>query len=207
MVSNNPLERILDALRPGGHFTPVTLAILAGAGLVVLLVFLFLIRLLTRGGGGRGPAQEQNVRVEDVSKLPAAPTGAARLAIEGVPGRLRLVVIAPVGKTAALETADVPDVLDQFLRGLGAVVERDKPRIVVWPAQLSNQGFGVVFHRNVRRPEADGQPSRWILAAGPTPARPRPWLLGLAVQADSPCSIGRLTLRPEQWIEVMRVLS
>jgi hypothetical protein len=85
------------------------------------------------------------------------------------------------------------------------LVQQDKARVRVWPAQLSNQGFGPTFHRLVERPEEEGEPSRWVLVAGQTAPRPKPVLLGLALYAEEANTIGQLTLKPEQWTETLRV--
>lgn len=173
------------------------------AALIVLLIVRGLLRSLF--GGKAGPAQERGVDSEDLASYPPPPAGSKRVLVEGVPARLRLVIVATVGKQSAIDPAAVEGLLDQFLRGLGALAKQDRPRVRVWPSQLSSQGFGPTFHRQVQRPEPDGKPSRWILVAGQTPPRPRPLLLGLALWADEPNSVGRLTLKPEQWAEVVRV--
>ena len=205
MEAANPIQRIVDDLFGKQHGQWPLMLVYGGTAVLLLILVYFTFSLLRRGRA-RGPAQEENVLTVHLAQLPPPPPGAERVAVEGVSGRLRLVAIAPVGK-ANLDTSNVSHLLDQFLRGLGAVAAQDKPKIVVWPPQLSNQAFGVVFHRHVKRPEPDGQPSRWILVAGQTPARPRPLLVGLVVESASPCAVGRLTLKPEQWTEVVRVQS
>lgn len=94
-----------------------------------------------------------------------------------------------------------------MVRGLGAVIAEDRPRVRVWPAPLSNRGFAPTFHRLVARPEADGQLSHWALAAGPLKAGRWPLLLGLALYTDVPTALGRLTLEPHQWRDTLRVQS
>jgi hypothetical protein len=95
--------------------------------------------------------------------------------------------------------------LEQVVRGLGIIIEEDKPRVRVWPAQLSNRGFGPTFHRLVRRPEADGQLSRWVLVAGQVKAGRWPLLVGLALWTDQPTTLGRLTLETPQWRDILRI--
>jgi hypothetical protein len=173
-------------------------------GVIVLLVLLLILRAIF--GGKRGPAQERGVAVEDLASYPPAPpAGSWSVFVEGVPARIRLVVVAPIGKENPVTADNVATRLDQVIRGLGAAIQQDKPRILVWPIQLSNQGFAPTLHRQVKRPEGDGKPSRWIIVAGQTPARPKPLLVGLALQADEVNAVGRLTLTPERWSEVLRV--
>src|SRR6185436_16620230 len=69
---------------------------------------------------------------------PPAATGPRRLTVNGEPVRLRLVVIAPTGKLQdAIAPDHVPELLDEVFRGLGGFISTDKPRIKMWPAQLS----------------------------------------------------------------------
>lgn len=180
--------------------------VLVGVGVAVLLVLLALVRALSRGK--KVPAQERGLQEENLADYPPPPgtPGPRRLTVEGISARVRLVVVAPVGKDQAIDVSAVEPQLDQVVKGLGAVCRQDKPRIRVWPAQLSNEGFGPTFHRLVRAPAAPGQPSRWILLAGLTPPRPRPMLLGLALWTDDDTVIGRLTLTPAQWAELLKML-
>jgi hypothetical protein len=119
--------------------------------------------------------------------------------------RLRLVVVAPVGKEANVHRKGVRKLLDRVLPGLGEVVADDRPRIRVWPPQLSQQGFASVFHRHTPRHEQPGQSSRWVLVAGRVQVGRQPFLLGLGLWADQPTTIGRLTLEPRQWLDVLRL--
>lgn len=178
-----------------------------GAGVAVLLVLLVVIRVAKRVlYGGSGGARGLGVSEEDLTKYPPPPpAGPKQLTIEGRPVRVRLIVVAPVGKDSDIEVGDIEPMLDQFIFGLAGVAKYDKPRIRVWPAQISNKGFSFTFNRMMRKPEKIGQPSRWILIAGQTLSRPRPVMLGLAVLADEVNSVGHLTLRPEQWGTLLRV--
>jgi hypothetical protein len=169
----------------------------AAGGMLVLLV---LIRWLRRTSH-RNPEAGLG---EDLSTFPPSPKGHRhyQLLVLGQSVRLRLVVIAPVGK----KPIGKPDsVLEQVFRGLGEVSIDDHPRVRIWPPQLSSAGFASTFFRLTRRPDPEGKPSRWILLAGPARAGNMPVLLGLAVQADVPSKTGLLTLDELQWNEVLRV--
>jgi hypothetical protein len=91
------------------------------------------------------------------------------------------------------------------LPGLGAIAANDKPRIRVWPAQLSQPGFTAAFHRCAQKTEAEGEPSRWVLAAGKAMLGKQPVLLGLGLWAGEANTVGRLTLEPRQWLDVLRL--
>src|SRR5207248_7470492 len=74
---------------------PVGYAVLAVAGLVVLLVLVFLITILWRVLlGGRGQSDEEGLR-EKLAEYPLpGPPGTRQLTGEGIPVRVRLVVVA-----------------------------------------------------------------------------------------------------------------
>ena len=172
--------------------------IVGGVGALVVLVVL--VRLFRpRPGGYRD--LEAGLR-EDLSEYPPAPPGAARLLVNGVPGRLRLVVVAPTGKLSdPITPDDVPELLERVHQGLGRLVEADKPRIKVWPPPLSSSGFGPTFHRVV---QASGK--QWVKLAGPARTGRRPVLLGLAVFSDNGGGLGDVVVEPTEWGELLHVL-
>jgi hypothetical protein len=128
-----------------------------------------------------------------------------RLLLEGVPVGLRLVVVAPLGMNATIDEEHVDDLLNLAVWGLGSLARQEKAQIKIWPPQLSAHGFAAVFHRMVHRPEAEGEPSNWILLAGHTPPRPRPNLIGLACWTDDKTTIGRVIVQPNEWTNWLRI--
>lgn len=170
----------------------------AGVGIFVLLVIvIFTMR------GRKKVDPEEGLR-EDLGAIPEASDEDRnyQLYVMNQPVRLRLVVIAPVGKKPLGKPETV---LEQVCRNLGEVTLDDKPRVRVWPPQLSTAGFAPTFTRLIQRPEAAGKASRWVLLAGPARAGGAPILLGLAVQADSPVKLGHMHMSETQWAEVLRV--
>ena len=89
--------------------------------------------------------------------------------------------------------------------GLGRICEADRPRVRVWPQQLSYEGFAKHFHRNTRIPEGERQLSRWVVVAGRAKFGSKQVMLGLALQAIKPNSIGRKTIDAHQWDELLRI--
>ncbi len=178
-----------------------TLLALGGAVVAGLVLLLLVVMFLSRRKGRSDP---EGGLAEDLATYPPAPgeLGDYRVSVLTQPGRLRLVVLAPVGKKPLGEPEAV---LGQVLRGLGDVAEADKPRIRIWPPQLSSQGFAPTFFRLTKRPGAEGQPSRWVLLAGPARAGDVPVLLGLAVLLDAPSKLGRMTLGELEWAEALDV--
>jgi len=173
----------------------------AGGGLVVLAL-IFCVVLFR--GKKKPPVDPEAGLSEDLSTYPPAPSGKRhyQLSVMNTPVRLRLVAVAPVGK---LPVGKVDSVLEQVLRGLGEVSIDDKPRLRVWPPQLSTKGFAPTFFRLTHKPEPEGKPSKWVLLAGPAKAGGVPVLLGLACVTDRPTTMGLITLTEAQWNEVLRV--
>ncbi len=137
--------------------------------------------------------------------MPVQPPGEPTLAVYHLPVRIRLVVVAPLGKDVQISQAQVPALLDRVFPDLGRLVLREEPAIRTWPGQVSDQGFNAAFHRRTPKQESEGEPSRWILIAGRAMIGKQPLLLGLALYTDQSSSIGRLNLQPLQWLEVLRL--
>jgi hypothetical protein len=137
---------------------------------------------------------------------PPPPVSGRRLTVNDVPVRLRLVVVAPTGKLQAPITPDdLPELLDHVRHRLGQFVTTDKPRVRVWPPQLSVAGFAPTFHRLVESPDAGRENSRWVKLAGPARTGQRPVLLGLAVLADEPMKLGDVQVETTEWAELLRI--
>jgi hypothetical protein len=193
-----PLPSLADMLPAPRGLDGLPLSYVAG-GLGALLVLFLAWRLLRRRRSEYRDL-EAGLR-EDLDEYPPAPPGAARLLVNGVPGRLRLVVVAPTGKLSdPITLDDVPELLDRVHKGLGSLVDVDKPRVKVWPAPLSSSGFGPTFHRVVR---ASGK--QWVKLAGPARTGRRPVLLGLAVWTDNASGLGDVVVEPTEWGELLHV--
>src|SRR5262249_24565712 len=150
---------------------------------LVLLMLWMLLRSLFRRRRKRSPPKPRDDLEEDLESLPPAPqsTGDRRLTVEGVPVRLRLVVVAPAGTGYNVKPETINKVLDRVLPGLGAVAETDQPRTCIWPKQLSYEGFANTFHRNTPIPEGEHEPTRWVLVAGRADIGDHQILIGLGL--------------------------
>lgn len=183
-------------------------AIVLALGLVVYGLA-FVSGRMWRGLFAAAPKSSDHNLLERVGEYPPPPgkPGPRQLTVEGVPVRVRLVVVAPVGKSRPIDPESVNDLVNNVIRGLKDMMQRDKPRVRVWPPQLSNTGFAPTFHRMTETPEDDEEPSQWVRVAGPANSAGRPILLGLALLADDPNELGKLTVGPERWAETVRVQS
>jgi hypothetical protein len=170
------------------------------------LVALFVLLKIAMGGKKKHVDLEKGQREDLAEYPPAPPAGAKRLSANGVPVRLRLVVVAPTGKAAdPISLDDVPELFDELIRGLGGFIKTDKPRVKIWPTPLSVAGFATTFHRLVESPDAGMKLSRWIKLAGPARTGQRPIVLGLALYADEPCKLGDVQVETKQWNELLQI--
>jgi hypothetical protein len=175
-------------------------------GILGLLVIVILFKVLS--GGKKTHKDLQKGQREDLEDYPPPPEskGGRKLLLDGMEVRVRLVVVAPMGKQQdAIDAEDVPELLNDVLRGLGAFVAADKARVRVWPAQLSAAGFAPTFFRLVTSPDEPGTKSNWVLTAGPAKAAGRPILLGMALYSEEESKLGRVTLDGKEWVESLQV--
>jgi len=183
-------------------------------GVVALLVLLILFAIgskflgLFGGGGGRRRKAEGSGLEEHLSQYPPLKpsTGDRRLLVENVPVRLRLLVVAPAGKADEIDEDNLDKTLEKILPGLGQIYKADKPRVRVWPVQLSYEGFTKHMHRNTILPEPEGEPSPWVVVAGRAKfGGKQQMMLGMALQAVKPTTVGRLTIDAHEWSTTLRV--
>jgi hypothetical protein len=205
------MEAIKSALEPITNLLPEgarAIGVCVILGLLVVVV-LGILLVLVRALFGRKPKSDK-VWEKDVIDLASCPMPPKvkrkeRLSIFHVPARLRLVVVAPVGREHTITEAMAAKLVDAIVPGLGSVVEADRPLVRIWPPQLSHEGFINTFHRCTIKPERDNTPSRWVLLAGKAQVGKKPVLLGLGAWADEPNTIGRKNLEPEDWIGRVRL--
>jgi len=185
-------------------------AIFGLAALFLALIIIALVRGLFRVAlSKRKTLQEDWAKKlrEDLTSYPPplGSPGKQRLTVYHVPTRLRLVVLAPAGKEVDVESTQAEELLNRVLPGLGAIAGVDKPRIRVWPPQLSQHGFATAFFRHTITGAKEGQASPWVLVAGRSSFNQPAILIGLALSAEEPNNLGRLSLEPHQWLDVLRI--
>ena len=136
--------------------------------------------------------------------MPVQPAGERMLAVYRLPVRIRLVVVAPMGKERGSAGGRCRGLLNRVFPEPGDIVAREEPAIRLWEAQISDLGFIAAFHRRTPTPGPEGEPSHWVLVAGRATINKQPFPGRARVSSDRP-SIGRLTLQPVQWLEILRL--
>jgi hypothetical protein len=183
---------------------PLVLYSLIGGGVLLgVMVLAWLIAKLRK----KPRRAETPDLMEDLDALPPAParTGDRRLVIEGLPVRLRMVIIAPAGTMSTVTAEMVPGLLEQVVIGLEDVCDIDKPVIRVWPRQMSYEGFANQCHRCTPIPEGERKQSPWIVLAGRAKMGPNQIMVGMVAKSMKPNTVGRRTLDTHQWMQVARV--
>jgi hypothetical protein len=202
------LQPLIDLLPEAVR--PYWWAVFGLVGILLVLILLGLIGGLFRRVFGRrkAPPEDWAKKLrEDLSTYPPPPAtaGKQRLTIYHVPVRIRLVVLAPAGKETEIEAGEAEALLNRVIPGLGNIAGHDHPRVRVWPPQMSQQGFATAFFRHTLTPQKEGQPSPWVLVAGRSQFNQPTLLLGLALLAHEPNNLGRVSLEPHQWLDVLRI--
>jgi hypothetical protein len=180
-------------------------------GVLALIVLLLLWGLFSRLGRlvfwrkpppPRQPELDENL---DALPPPPEPSGSRTLTIEGIPVRLRLVVLARAGREPEVSAETADRLLDRVVPGLSALAAEDQPELRIWPPQLSYEGFRIMFQRHVHvtLPEAEATP--WVLVSGRVKVGMHSLLVGMALWADEPTNIGRMNLEPHQWSLLFRI--
>ena len=98
-----------------------------------------------------------------------------------------------------------PGDLDKLVTGLGDIFQGDKPRVRIWPVQISYKGFATHFHRNTIIPEEAGEPTPWIVVAGRVKLNKQQLMLGMAMVAVKPTTVGRRTYDSHEWSTAVKV--
>lgn len=162
--------------------------LLIGVGALVALTLALtsLLRALRRRRKPR--PEEPDLRIDltctECLAVPEAPS----LRFRGVPVRLRLVVLAPVGRDGRLPPHESwPMLFRAVLPGLAEVVAAHGTQMLSWPPQLSSRGFIHLFFRNLALPGDRGRGTPWCALAGPARGPDgQPFLLGMVLQAGEP---------------------
>ena len=122
---------------------------------------------------------------------------------------------AGAGMAAGLEEAlgeplmkskELAVTLENLLPGLREIIGRHQPQVMLWPNQLSSQGFLQAFFNLAALPGDHGKGTPWCSAAGKFEGGGQQYLAGLICCSAGPNSLGEITVdKPGQWLSVLRV--
>ncbi len=194
----------LSGFRSG---SPIEWSILLGGAvlLVLLLIVVAALRRRRKRPLPEPPSLEIDLQALDISApAPKSPV----LECHHVPGRLAVLVLAPVGRGADLprDAAGLNALADCIVPGFAEVVQQHAPHIAHWPAQLSPRGFANSFFSNVRLPGQRGKATPWCAVAGKFEGPGQMYMAGLAIVADAPNSLTQFVIeRPSDWLGVVKV--
>jgi len=187
------------------------LIVLVGFGVAIMLclgAMVFVVRRLFR----KRPSEKVDHREElaiDVAALPLGPPPkeGPQLEFYGTPVRLAALVLAPVGRSGEIPAPlDLASTLENLIPGFQEIVSLHEPQVVLWPHQLSSQGFLQAFFNLAALPGDHGKGTPWCSAAGKFEGGGQQYLAGLICCAAGPNSLGEMTIdKPGQWLSVLRV--
>jgi hypothetical protein len=179
-------------------------------GVLAALCFLLLLSSALRRWRKSAIETASSELLEEVFSYPPAPNlpaDAKPLVLYGLPVRLRLVVLGPMGKDAGeINANDVDQIMERMVPGLSTRLRMDLPRIRLWPTQLSQSGFIAAFRRNTPLPDVEVKLRSWVLVVGKVLLDGKPIAVGLAMQSTEPNTFGPIVLQhAHQWMEVLRI--
>ena len=113
---------------------------LIGAAVGGLVVLMFLFRVVFGRKKHVDPLIETKHLV-DLSEIPLPEDGPYGLRVQNLPGKLGVVVFAPLGKIKPPAADETFAVLNTVVPGLGKMARRDNPIVQTWSNQVSVTGF------------------------------------------------------------------
>jgi hypothetical protein len=209
---NGHLQPFYDFLQPVTQHLPVPAQdFLNGGGWPAVLLGLMLLVLsgprIHRGrkhyvhrhkkhypASGSQPQDELAVIGDAMTAL-----GTRQITVNGMPARLRLVIMAPASrKTSALPREAHAELLEAILPGLGEIATFDFPRVETWPDHQARDRFRATLDKSVHFPERSGDSSRWLIVAGETLLLQGPVHWGLGLYTNEPTTYRIIEVPPGQ---------
>jgi hypothetical protein len=148
-----------------------------------------------------------NLKVK-LAKIGEAMTeeGAARITVNGVPARLRLVILSLGKRNVGELHEEMSDrVLDWIKPGLAQVSARDYPAVRVWPPFFSPGGFSQSVAANVVFPQLAGERSPWVVVIGQVKMGQAVINVALGLHADEPHTMRIVKVLENQWLSILGV--
>ena len=201
MGNDDPLELARAWLEQIGP------ASLAAGGVVFLALVVLLVMLL---GRRRGPPP-LNYRPLAIDLDPfgdhGPPDETPTLHCHGLPVRLAVLVLAPVGRGAGVPSGiERSAAIEQIVPGLAAVAAAHNTLLKSWPPQLSSSGFAQSFFANVKLPGDRGKGTRWCSLAGKFETDSGQFMAGMALCASRNNGLSQFAIEmPGDWFDALRV--
>lgn len=132
--------------------------------------------------------------------------GSQRLIVNGLPARLRLVILSLGARNAGELSPEMSDrVLDWIKPGLAEVCAEDYPRVRVWPPFYSAGGFETAVAANVSIPAEKGERSPWVVVIGQVRMGRALLNVALGLYADEVNNLRYVKVKGDQWLSVLGV--
>lgn len=178
---------------------------LIGAAVSGLVVLMFLFRVVFGRKKNVDPLIETKHLV-DLSEIPLPEDGPYGLRVQNLPGKLGVVVFAPLGKIKPPAADETFAVLNTVVPGLGKMARRDNPIVQTWSNQVSVTGFANTLARHLMVPGRDLTDTPWCLLVGKLKRPEGLMVVGLAIGMEAPNNLGVIRLNDEtQWLQFLQV--
>jgi hypothetical protein len=196
-------DSITDVWRTWPDHTAMVVAVVVG-----VLFFVFLIRRWRRRRPQTSDSGHLRLSIDVAALEQRGPDDAdVQLEFYGIPVRLAVVVIAPVGRDGRVPNMnEVRQVVGPLVPRMSEIVELHEPMAFCWPGQLSSQGFVRSFFNNVVLPGDRGRDTCWCSVAGKFRSAGQYYLAGLVACASEANGMGQVEVKQEgQWNDVLRI--
>ena len=180
--------------------------LVAIAATFLLGLVMIVIRAFTRRQKSSG-IESENLAI-DLSQLELQPVPSrTMLEVYGVPMRLMVLVLAPVGRSVVFPGRNqLPQTVELLIPRLTSVLDQHQPIYRSWPVQLSPRGFSRSFFANLKLPGDGGKGTRWCGIVGPFETAGGRLVAGMILLAEAPNGYGQIEIEHEgQWHNVVRV--
>lgn len=186
----------------------IAVVVCGGALLLCVAAMVFLVLRIFRKRPAEQPTRREELAIDVAAlRVTPPPKEGSQLEFYGTPVRLAVMVLAPVGRGGEIPApADLANTLENLIPGLQGIVAQHEPQVVIWPNQLSSQGFLQAFFNLAALPGDHGKGTPWCSAAGKFEGGGQQYLAGLICCAAGPNSLGEMTVdKPGQWLSILRV--